>query len=149
MTSSYLKTSVFACPHEYDESPFSKLSTLESVLENAGYVWMVAVFGEKSVRFRKYPATCGRGLGRYYLGYLLERFNLPQLNHYTYYSILRRIDWGIACAPMNTRAFEQAFPYKEQKNCDVSASQESLSVCFKNTRRLVLKKTVFLRGRVR
>ena len=30
--------------------------------ENAGYVWMVAVFREKSLRFRKYPATCGRGL---------------------------------------------------------------------------------------
>ena len=30
--------------------------------ENAGYVWTVAVFGEKSLYFRKYPATCGRGL---------------------------------------------------------------------------------------
>ena len=28
MTSSYLKTSVFARPHEYDESPISKISTL-------------------------------------------------------------------------------------------------------------------------
>ena len=33
-----------------------------SVLENAGYVWTVAVFREKSLRFRKYPATCGWGL---------------------------------------------------------------------------------------
>ena len=32
------------------------------VFENAGYVWTVAVFGEKSLRFRKYSATCGRGL---------------------------------------------------------------------------------------
>ena len=34
MTSSYLKTSIFVRPHEYDESPFSKISTLESVFEN-------------------------------------------------------------------------------------------------------------------
>ena len=32
------------------------------VPENADYVWTVAVFGEKSLRFRQYPATCGRGL---------------------------------------------------------------------------------------
>ena len=68
--SSYLKTSVFTRPHEYDEPPFSKISTLESTFEkppfsvpaNAGYVWMVAVFGEKTLRFRKYPATCGQAL---------------------------------------------------------------------------------------
>ena len=60
--------SVFVRPHEYDESLFSKISTLESVfenfryleLENAGFVWTVAVFGEKSLRFRRYPATCRR-----------------------------------------------------------------------------------------
>ena len=33
-----------------------------SVPANAGYVWMVAVFGEKTLRFRKYPATCGQAL---------------------------------------------------------------------------------------
>ena len=45
MTSLHLKASVFA--HEYDESPFSKLSTLESVFEN--------------LRFRcpKTPVMCG------------------------------------------------------------------------------------------
>ena len=30
--------------------------------ENAGYVWTVAVFEQKSPRFRKYTASCGRGL---------------------------------------------------------------------------------------
>ena len=70
MMSSYLKTSVFARPHEYHTSPFSKISTLESVFENLrlrcpktpGTCEPVAVFGEKILRFRKYPATCGRGL---------------------------------------------------------------------------------------
>ena len=48
MTSSYLKTSVFALPHEYAESPFSKMSTPEGVFEN--------------LRFQcpKTPVTCGR-----------------------------------------------------------------------------------------
>ena len=36
-TSSYLKTSVFARPHEYDESPFSKLSTLERVYKTSDF----------------------------------------------------------------------------------------------------------------
>ena len=60
MTSSYLETSVFARPHKYNESPFPKLSTLESVFENlrlpenAGYMCTVAIFGEKSLRF---PST--------------------------------------------------------------------------------------------
>ena len=77
MMSSYLKTSVFARPHEYDKSPFSKSPPgLESVFENLRLRWpktpamcgryqchcSVAVFGEKHLRFRKYPATCGRGL---------------------------------------------------------------------------------------
>ena len=57
MTSSYLKTSVLARPHEYDESPFSKLSTLDSAFENLLYVWTVALFGEKSLRFPKYEAS--------------------------------------------------------------------------------------------
>ena len=35
------------------------------MLENAGCVWTVAVFGEKSLRFRKYPVTCGRGLNEH------------------------------------------------------------------------------------
>ena len=34
----------------------------DHVPENACYVSMVAVFGEKSLRFRKYPATCERAL---------------------------------------------------------------------------------------
>ena len=61
MTSS----SVFARPHEYDKSPYSKVSTLESVFENLRlrcWCWTVAVFGEKNLRFRKYPATYGQGL---------------------------------------------------------------------------------------
>ena len=71
MTSLYLKTSVFARLHEYDERLFSKNFTLESVFENlrlfsapenAGYVWTVAVFGGKILRFQKHPSTCGRGL---------------------------------------------------------------------------------------
>ena len=54
MTSLYLKTSAFARPHEYDESLFLKLFTLESVFENLCF-WAsktpvtcgtVAVFGE-------------------------------------------------------------------------------------------------------
>ena len=42
------ETSVFARPHEYDDFPFPKISTLESVFEN--------------LRFRcpKTPDTCGR-----------------------------------------------------------------------------------------
>ena len=35
MTSSHLKASVFARPHQYDESQFSKLSTLERVFETS------------------------------------------------------------------------------------------------------------------
>jgi len=45
-------------------------STLESgfifsglAVEFAGYVWTVAVSGTKKLRVRKYPDTCGRGLG--------------------------------------------------------------------------------------
>ena len=34
MTSSSLKTFVFARPHEYDKSTFLKISTLESVIKN-------------------------------------------------------------------------------------------------------------------
>ena len=42
-----MKTSVFTRPHEYDESPFLKLSTLESVSEN--------------LRFRYPEELTGRG----------------------------------------------------------------------------------------
>ena len=59
MTSSYLRISVFARPTNLR---FQKSPT--SVPENAGYVWTVAVFGENSLRFRKYPATRGRGPGK-------------------------------------------------------------------------------------
>ena len=58
-------SSVFTRPHEYDKSPYSKVSNLESVFENLRlrcWCCTVAVFGEKNLRFRKYPATCGRGL---------------------------------------------------------------------------------------
>ena len=70
ITLSYLKTSVFARLHEYDERLFSKLFILKSafenlrlfsVPENTGYVWTVAVFGGKIHHFQKHPATCGRG----------------------------------------------------------------------------------------
>ena len=79
MTSSYLKTSVFARLHKYDESPFSKISTLEGVFENTGYVWSAAVFGDKSFRFRKCPATCGRG----FMSKNLCRFLLKSMNAIT------------------------------------------------------------------
>ena len=38
----------FVRPHEYDKSPFSKISTLESVFENLRFQWSKA------------PYTCGR-----------------------------------------------------------------------------------------
>ena len=44
--------------------------------KNAGYVRMVAVFGEKSIRFPKYPATCGRGLNL--LKLMLLRINIDE-----------------------------------------------------------------------
>ena len=56
MTSSYLKTSVFARPHEYDTSPFSKLSTLESVFENLRFRCPVPVPMDRSrIRRKKSP----------------------------------------------------------------------------------------------
>ena len=70
MTSSYLKASVFVPSTRIRLISVYKTlhageriwKPLFSVPENAGCVWTVAVLGEDSLRFRKYPATCGQGL---------------------------------------------------------------------------------------
>ena len=48
MTSSYWKTSVFVRLHVVEKPAFSKISTLDSVLENMGFRWPFS------------PETCGR-----------------------------------------------------------------------------------------
>ena len=71
MTSSNLKTLVFTRAHEYDDLRFQKSPPWGAYLKTS-------VFGarkrrlrvdgsrirRKSLRFRKYPATCGRGLNQ-------------------------------------------------------------------------------------
>ena len=74
LTSSYSKVFetlhyIFDRAHEYYKSPFLKstfwrafLKTSVFVAENVVYVWTGGANGKKSLHFRKYPDTCGRGL---------------------------------------------------------------------------------------
>ena len=60
---------------------------------NTGYVWTVAVFGEKSLRFSKYPATCGQG------------FNLPSPR-------TREQDCFVSYVDLFTPGTKASFPWR-------------------------------------
>ena len=53
LTSSYLKTSVFDRPHEYDKSPFLKIYSLESVFENLRICCRIRRFRVDGSRIRR------------------------------------------------------------------------------------------------
>ena len=61
----FSETFVFSGPLEYSKPPFSKILLKKifiSMTENAVFVSTGGKNGGKSLRFRKYPDTCGRGL---------------------------------------------------------------------------------------
>ena len=69
LTSSYSKTHVFDCPHEYDKSMFLKIYSQESVFKNlhiCGQKCCLRVDGRckrrKNLCFWKYLDTCGQSL---------------------------------------------------------------------------------------